>query len=180
PDNAWAEVGVGDSRFESIEAGHLLEVERGSQGGMHVWISMRTAGIDPGPTDMWQGLVDGSLPLIGFSLEAPDGILTPDNSRPHILSRVGEEYWLLENLVTFDHFSDFPDDWSSIDWDAREAELEAVDLQLTVRVADAIGTELEHSTTVRLDFPPRPGDEEGSELDAGEPADDDDSGEEED
>ena len=163
PDNAWTEVGVGQTGFESIEDGQVMEVELGAQGGMHIWVSMRAWGIDPGPSSMWQGLSEGSLPLIGFTITGPAGVHTPENVRPYVPDRAEGEYELLENLVTFDHFPELPDNWQDLDFDEVEAELENTDLQLGVELTDVLGTVVQDSVTIRLDFP-APSEEEEEEL----------------
>jgi hypothetical protein len=162
PEGAWAEVGVGSEEFLPLADGTVLQVERGSQGGMHIWVSARTYGIAPGPTEMWQGLVDGSLPIVRFELESDEGVLTADIERPYVLRRLGNsEYDLLENLVQFDHFPELPENWQELDWAEVEADLEGVDIALSVRFTDSEGTVVQDKRTVRLDFPSRDEDQPG-------------------
>ena len=40
-------LGSGESSFESVEPGQELTLYAGTQGGHHVWLSMRMAGLDP-------------------------------------------------------------------------------------------------------------------------------------
>lgn len=46
---ASLELGAGSWRFESLTDGQELELIRGAQGGWHVWISVRTRGLDDEP-----------------------------------------------------------------------------------------------------------------------------------
>ncbi len=41
------ELGTGDRGFEPIEDGQDLPMIEGAQGGWHLWISLRTTGLDP-------------------------------------------------------------------------------------------------------------------------------------
>ncbi len=161
PDGAWAEVGVGQDEFAAIEEGAVFSVEQGAQGGMHIWVSARAYGIDPGPTEMWQGLVDGSLPIVRFDLASTQGVHTVDVERPYVLDRLGDSrYALLNNLVQFDHFPELPDNWQELDWDEVEATMEGMDFELSVRFTDSEGTVVEDTRRIRLDFSAGQGDEE--------------------
>lgn len=46
---ASLELGAGSWRFETLADGQELELVRGAQGGWHVWISVRTRGLDDEP-----------------------------------------------------------------------------------------------------------------------------------
>jgi hypothetical protein len=151
--------------FALLSAGSTLQVERGSQGGMHVWASLRAEGIDPGPTDLWQGLLDGTLPLVQFELEGPDGLLTRDNTQPVVLERAHNGYERLSNLVVFEHFATLPDDWTDLDYAEVEAAMQEQDYILRVRLTDGLDRVFEDSKTVRLSFPPR---DQGEEIPLGE------------
>jgi len=157
PADAWIEAGVGEQQFEPIEDGVVLAVERGSQGGMHVWVSLRAGGIAPGSEDIWEGIRNGDLPYIEILLSGPNGLLTPDNGRPTVLARGDDgEYLLLEQLTQFSHFEDLPDDWQDLDFGEVELDMEEQDHTLQVRLTDQCGTEVSDCVTVRFDFPPRP------------------------
>jgi hypothetical protein len=52
PGEEFLEVGSGEWRFEPIEDGAEVDLVHGSQGGWHVWISMRTEGLDPARVEM--------------------------------------------------------------------------------------------------------------------------------
>lgn len=164
PEGAWAEVGVGQGEFAGIEDGVVFRVEKGAQGGMHIWVSAQVYGIDPGPTEMWQGLVDGSLPLVRFDLASDQGIHTEDIERPYILDRLGgSRYDLLNNLVQFDHYPELPDNWQELDWDEVEAAMEGMDFELSVRFTDVAGTVVEDMRRIRLDFSAGQGDEDAAD-----------------
>lgn len=162
PDQAWAEVGAGWDEFQTVEDGAIFSVEKGAQGGMHIWVSARTYAIDPGPLEMWQGLVDGSLPLVRFQIASPEGVLTEDIERPYVLERLGESHYvLLQNLVQFDHFPELPENWQELNWGEVEEAMEAMDITLSVRFTDAQGTVVEDTRSIRLDFSETQGDEVG-------------------
>jgi len=155
PADAWVEVGDGEDAFAAIHEGQSFEVERGSQGGMHVWVSMQTGGIAPGSEDLWEGLREGDLPFVEFELEGPEGILSNENGRPMVLERVGGDYQLIHELVQFRHFAELPDDWELLDYELVEDELEQIDHVLRIRVSDSCGNVVEDERSIRLLFPPR-------------------------
>ncbi|MEW5852737.1 MAG: DUF2330 domain-containing protein [Myxococcota bacterium] len=41
------EIGTGESRYESLSDGQDVELVRGAQGGYHMWMSLRSQGLDP-------------------------------------------------------------------------------------------------------------------------------------
>jgi hypothetical protein len=43
----WAELGTGEWRFEALGDEQEVPLIAGSQGGFHVWTSIRTTGLDP-------------------------------------------------------------------------------------------------------------------------------------
>jgi hypothetical protein len=45
PEEASLELGTGSWRFEPIEDGAEVNLVRGAQGGWHIWLSLRTAGV---------------------------------------------------------------------------------------------------------------------------------------
>ena len=160
PEDGRLELGQGREAMTSLGEGATLQVERGSQGGMHVWASLWAEGIAPGPDDLWAGLRDGNLPLVGFVLSSDLGVHTPDNERRSVLERSGSGYEIVGSLVVFEHFPELPDNWTDLDYAEVEAEMEERDHQLLVSLQDACGTTLTDSRTVRLSFPPRPGDDD--------------------
>ncbi len=40
-------IGTGEAEFETLRSGDHLELHAGTQGGHHVWLSMRAQGLDP-------------------------------------------------------------------------------------------------------------------------------------
>ncbi|HJN75013.1 MAG TPA: hypothetical protein QGF58_13885 [Myxococcota bacterium] len=50
------ELGVGEDDFSPVEDGDVLWAESGPQGGEHVWISLRSSGLEPGT---WPQLLQG-------------------------------------------------------------------------------------------------------------------------
>jgi hypothetical protein len=54
-------LGTGESHFETVEEGATLPLVAGSQGGHHVWLSMRMAGLDPSTTRMVLDVVPAPL-----------------------------------------------------------------------------------------------------------------------
>lgn len=162
PDDAWVEIGEGTAAdaFTPIEPGVTLLVERGSQGGMHVWAALALGDLQPGSEDLWDGLRNGDLPTITLNLSGPHGRLTPDNERPQVLERGDGEYLLLHQQLQFKHFEELPEDWQELDYGEVEEEMETQDHTLSVRVEDSCGTVVQEEILVRLDFPARGGEEE--------------------
>ena len=64
------ELGTGSWRFEPVEDGQEVELIRGAQGGWHVWVALRTTGVD-----------DDQLPMV---LE----VQPADDSRPAQITEV--------------------------------------------------------------------------------------------
>jgi hypothetical protein len=159
PDDAWALLGDGEAEAELliVEDGATFQVERGSQGGMHVWVAIAVGDIHPGPTDLWEGLRSGELPKFSIQLEGPHGVLTPENVRPQVLERGDGEYLLLHQQIQFRHFELLPDNWQDLDYAEVEADMETQDHLLRVRIEDACGTIVEDELPIRLSFPERPG-----------------------
>ncbi len=152
----WVEVGGGRESFVELEVGHTLEVERGPQGGQHIWASLRGQGIDAGSDDDYEAMLNQDRPIVEFQLENSEGILSFVNSFPRRLEPTGEgSYELLGRLVQFRHWAEVPEDWDQIDWDEREGQLEEQEMVLRVVVEEADGDLLVDECPVRLDFPPR-------------------------
>lgn len=70
------EIGVGEEDFTALADGDRLDPERGSQGGSHVWVALRAAGIDPGV----EGFLapDKHPPTVSATLLGPDGAIHGD------------------------------------------------------------------------------------------------------
>jgi hypothetical protein len=72
------ELGTGTFRFEPVEDGHGLPMIRGAQGGWHLWVAVRTHGIDAalGSLTIELQRADESDPpqttTLGVQLDPPD------------------------------------------------------------------------------------------------------------
>jgi len=64
PGEGWAELGTGEWEFVPIEDGQDVPLVAGSQGGHHVWASLRTEGLDPDRVmlEIETQPADGSMP----------------------------------------------------------------------------------------------------------------------
>jgi hypothetical protein len=62
--DGWLEVGTGGVEFEPLEAGDLIAPTFGSQGGQHIWGSLRVAGILQGDALFF----DAQNPEIDFQI----------------------------------------------------------------------------------------------------------------
>ena len=153
----WIEVGDGADGFLSIQDGAVLPVERGSQGGQHVWAALLAGGLHPGSEDISEGLKNDDLPWISFELQSAEGIHSNENLMRRPLDRMGDDglYGLDTRQVPFRHWPVLPSDWAETDISEREALMETFDFTLRATVDDACGDTLTDSVTVRLVFPPR-------------------------
>ncbi len=80
-EEATLELGTGSWRFESLADGTELELIRGSQGGWHVWISVRTRGVDDRSTITTSvGPADESRPAVETTVIAS---LDPESGQGH-------------------------------------------------------------------------------------------------
>ncbi len=94
---AWAELGTGEWRFEPLVDEQLVTLVAGSQGGFHVWASVRATGLDRDDVtfEIETEPVDGSWPAevssIVVDLESDDDDPTMDRfvGWPAVLSRPG-------------------------------------------------------------------------------------------
>lgn len=162
PSGPWVEVGGGREGFEVLEVGQAMEVERGPQGGQHIWASLRTWGIDAGSEDDYEAMLNGDRPVVEFQLENSEGILSFVNSFPRRLEPTEQaSHELLGRLVQFRHWAEVPEDWAQIDWGERELQLEQEEMLLRVVLEEADGDVFVDECPVYLDFPPR---EQGATL----------------
>ena len=153
----WMEVGDGTGGFHSLDDGDVLTVERGSQGGQHIWAGFLARGLHPGSEDISEGLANDDLPWIEFQLESVEGVHSNDNLLRRPLTRMegDEPYGLVDRQVQFRHWVVLPDDWADKDMGEVEDGLEEVDFVLRAIIEDACGDTITDEVTVRLDFPPR-------------------------
>jgi hypothetical protein len=155
PDGGWAALADSESGFTRIEAGHVFRVERGSQGGMHVWTGADFGDVAPGSADVIDGLRRDDLPYVEFFLDGPNGQLSPSNLQRPVLLRGDAAFRLPRRQLVFRHYERLPDDWETLDWAQIEAEMELEEHRVSVRLEDTCGQVVETSLPVWLTFPPR-------------------------
>ncbi len=131
PAEAWLAVGAGYDAFAPLVDGDVMEVERGSQGGMHVMVAGQAGALHPGSASYEDGLRAGDL------------------------QRLGDRYELEGRTLQFRHFAELPDNWTELDYAEVEADMELQEYRLWLRLTDSCGTVVEDERTVRLDFPER-------------------------
>jgi hypothetical protein len=147
-------LGGGIEGFRAIEDGDILPVERGSQGGQHIWLSIIGDGMHPGSQDVSEGLRKDDLPWISFEMHAPDGTYSNDNLLRQPLQEIADGGWgFLERRVSFRYWSVLPDDWTEIPREQREAELEAMDFVVSGTIEDACGDVITAHRIVGIAFP---------------------------
>lgn len=134
-DEPSVEIGTGYAAFTPIADGDTLEMERGSQGGQHIWTAFRMRHMDPRSAvlriDLQRADDDQSVTLV-------DGIVQ-----------------LRLTFVPMDGFSELagvqlilkhPDDTRLLD----------TDLRLSVRVTDRAGLEAADERIIRVAWAPMP------------------------
>ena len=108
---AWVELLTGEFAAEVLTDGQVLPVVRGSQGGVHIYGSLRTGGIERGSEDEYQSLLSGDRPLVEFSLEAEYGVISNSNIVREFLSAdESGDLLLIGRRVIFRHYSELPED----------------------------------------------------------------------
>ena len=153
---AWVELLTGEFAAEVLTDGQVLPVVRGSQGGVHIYGSLRTGGIERGSEDEYQSLLSGDRPLVEFSLEAEYGVISNSNIVREFLSAdESGDLLLIGRRVIFRHYSELPEDWQQLDWSEVEERLEEEELIFRVEITDSRGRFAQDSKTIRLEFPPR-------------------------
>ncbi len=153
---AWVELLTGEFAAEVLTDGQVLPVVRGSQGGVHIYGSLRTGGIERGSEDEYQSLLSGDRPLVEFSLEAEYGVISNSNIVREFLSAdESGDLLLIGRRVIFRHYSELPEDWQQRDWSEVEERLEEEELIFRVEITDSRGRFAQDSKTIRLEFPPR-------------------------
>ena len=153
---AWVELLAGEDAAEPLNEGQTLPVVRGSQGGVHIYGSLRTRGVSRGSEDEYQALLSGDRPLVEFSLEGDDGVLSnPNAARDYLQAEADGDLLLIGRRVIFRQYSELPDDWQQLDWAEVEERLEQDELMFRVQITDSRGRFAQDSTAIYLDFPPR-------------------------
>ncbi len=154
--SAWVELYTGEVALEPLEPGQTLMVERGSQGGVHLWGSLRAGGLSRGSEDEYEALLSGDRPLVEFTLEASYGLLSNDNLvRQYLQEDPAGGLILVGRRVIFRHYSELPEDWQQLDWEQVEQRIEQEDLTLRVTITDSRGRWAEDSRNIHVQFPPR-------------------------
>ncbi len=155
------EIGTGTQFFLNVIDNQVLEVERGSQGGMHIYGSLRAQGVSRGSEAEGSALINRDRPWVSYFLESDAGELALENSMPVWLQQNDDgTFGEVGRLVQFRHYAELPEDWASIDWGEWEMEMETQSFRFGVRLLEADGTTWEDGRYVRLRFPPRPSDED--------------------
>jgi hypothetical protein len=169
PADPGCELGTGTESFVAVEDGDVLAVERGSQGGVHVRGSLRAWGLDPGSADDVQAFLHNDRPEIEFQLASDEGALSIENVMRRALTHAGPgEFEFLGQIVQFHYWVELPENWTEIDWEQEEERLETLDLELSLRIKDVEGVEVRDARTVRIEFPPREGDDDDAAEEPGE------------
>ena len=129
-------VGTGELTFEALEDGDKVGLTYGSQGGVHVWGSLRVSGIVQGSSD---SLADEDNPLVSFVIKDGDTEIAGFHDLPHhFLVRLDGTWESLGDRLIF-----------------YEGDVSAyADVPLTMRatLTDKCGTELAAETDVLLDL----------------------------
>ena len=143
------QVGMGESRFVSIDDGDLVPFHYGPQGGQHVYGSIRTQGFAPGFALVFGGVRDGVD--INYSLYASDTEIGWGGGEGIALSGTAEDGESFGSLVFVEFEELFLDeqgkdaDWE--DFDYYETETPAI---LEVEITDGCGTTASDSREVLL------------------------------
>lgn len=157
-DGPWVELGTGDAQWLPIEDGDTLAVERGSQGGTHIYGALRSGGLDGGSVDDVAAWTAQDRPTITFSLSSDAGRLSVTEPLRRALVDDGSGALAFAGaVVQFQLWTELPEDWASVDWAAEELRLETEPLIFSVDVVDQGGKHAEDERTVYVDFPARPG-----------------------
>ncbi|GDX81798.1 hypothetical protein LBMAG42_36090 [Deltaproteobacteria bacterium] len=138
-DNAQAEgpsltVGTGETAFESLNDGEELRWVFGSQGGFHVWGSLRASGIVQGASD---NLDDPDNPKVSFIVADGETELAGFHDIPHHVAGGSPASWeyLGDRLIFYETDEDY---------------LYGLPVVMRATVADACGTTLEAEANVVL------------------------------
>ncbi len=98
--DATCEIGTGEYSFQPVVDGDTLAVYRGVQGALHVFGSLRCAGVMPGNLD---DLADPDNPIVSFSVIADDAWLGGYHSLPRPLTPTdGDSAELVGDILPLD------------------------------------------------------------------------------
>ncbi len=147
----------GTPPFVSLDDDDTLPIAFGLQGGFHVLLCVSTSGLAPGSPTLTQGITNGDLPTVLWTLSHADGALSSETPRRAVAAAVDDTAaapWTRfeSQLVVLRYFVDPP---ASFDSAARETELERDTFVLTAEVEDACGRRATASQQVRVSFPTR-------------------------
>ncbi|MEE2830631.1 MAG: hypothetical protein VX498_15695 [Myxococcota bacterium] len=161
----WLEAGTGDQNFEALSEGQSVTAAWGSQGGQHVWGSLRAGGVHRGPLIRTPNNFE-SQPEITFALESEElllGQFGPSNQtvfrRPDGSAEfVGGTVFIMMN--PWDTSELFPEGYNPdtvveeeervLAWAYAIEQLEARDWLLTASLTDRCGNTVTDQRTLKL------------------------------
>ncbi len=141
---------VGSSAATRLEDGAVLAVVQGLQGGFHTYLSVQAEGMAVGADNLMDGMSDETLPVTHWEILAPDGVVTVEQEHWTVAEGTQSKWVTGPHLVVMQYFEDPPAE--GFDRDDREAALETMELELTLRVVDYCGREAATSRAVWLEF----------------------------
>lgn len=131
-------VGTGETSFETLQDGDKLRWVFGSQGGFHVWGSLRAAGIVQGTSD---NLDDPDNPKVSFVVADGETELAGFHNIPHHVAGGSPASWeyLGDRLIFYETDQEY---------------LDGLPVVMRATVLDACGTELTAEANVVLQADP--------------------------
>ena len=139
--------------YESLQPLEVLPIERGSQGGFHVMLAAKVAGIEPGSPTLELALQNDDLPMVTWEVESPDCLLSQETPKRALADHSDATGILLTpQLVVLRYFEDLPS--RGIQAFVREHALQRMPVTVRVTVEDSLGSVATDSTEIYLDFPP--------------------------
>ncbi len=139
------EAGRGEAEFEPLADGPV-PLERGSQGGVHLWGAVRVWGSE------------SARPLaVSFTLSGEDGVHSLPGTVHRTPRSAGDGAEEAAGFrVVIRYFAELPDDWATRTRTQIEADLAAATFDLEVTVEDEAGEQASDTRRVTLEFPPVP------------------------
>ena len=141
---------LGSRPHPPLEDGVVLSVVRGLQGGFHTYLSVEARGMAVGADNLMDGLSDQTLPVTHWEILAPDGVVTVEQEHWTVAEGSAEAWVTGPHLVVMQYFEVPPA--AGFERVEREAALETMEMELTLRVVDHCGREASASRTVWLAF----------------------------
>jgi len=139
----------GLSPFDALSDDAVVPVVFGSQGGFHLLLAARAHDIAPGSSNLNRGFARDDLPTVTWDVNSPDERLTADEPRRVVAERSDDGWILGPHTVVLHYFEDPP---AEFDPDARQAELEALPITVSVQVEDACGNVANDEIELSIDF----------------------------